>query len=69
MASKWVELKSAQEVRDAQSIAWVCHSDIYVGRLSSFQCALGPDNRLSDSWFEQDRNNGWSYRILVEEEE
>ena len=67
--AKWVELKSAQEVRDAQSIAWVCHCGTFVGRLSSFQYGLGPDNRLSDTWFEQDRKHGWVYRILVEEEE
>ena len=67
--AKWVELKSAQEVRDAQSIAHIFHGEQYINTLSHFQYALGPLNRLSDTWFEQDIRNNWSYRILVEEEE
>lgn len=67
--AKWVELKSAQEVRDAQSIAWAFYRDVRAASLGEYSIALGPDNRVSDAWFEQDRKNGWSYRILVEDEE
>jgi hypothetical protein len=69
MASKWVELKSAQEVRDAQSIAHVFYRDRHAGPLTSFNYALGAENRVMDLWFDEDKNRGWSYRILVEEDE
>ena len=68
MASKWVELKSAQEVRDAQSIAHVFYRHRQVAPLTSFNYALGAENRVMDLWFDEDKNRGWSYRILVEEE-
>ena len=66
MASKWVELQSAEDVLALEDSVWMFHNDEAFAPLKQFEVA---QEYWDSDWFSVDKANGWSYRVLVEEDE
>ncbi len=65
MASKWVELQSAEDVLALEDSVWMFHKDSLYAPYRHFQTA---QEWWQSDWFSTDRANGWTYRVLVEED-
>lgn len=66
MASKWVELQSAEDVLALEDSVWMFHNDEAFAPYSQFTVS---QNWFTSDWFSVDKANGWTYRVLVEEDE
>lgn len=65
MASKWVELQSAEDVLALEDSVWMFHKGEAFAPLVQFRV----DQEYWDSdWFANDKSKGWTYRVLVEED-
>ena len=65
MASKWVELQSAEDVLALEDSVWMFYRGIQFARLKQFAV---PPNWFASDWFSVDKANGLTYRVLVEED-
>lgn len=65
MASKWVELQSAEDVLALEDSVWMFYKDRTYAPLKQFGVA---QEWWDSGWFSKDKANGWTYRVLVEED-
>ncbi len=66
MASKWVELQSAEDVLALEDSVWMFYRGVQFARLKQFRVS---QEWWDSEWFRKDKSNLWTYRVLVEEDE
>lgn len=66
MASRWVELQSAEDVLALEDSVWMFHYDKAFAPYKQFTV---PHNWFASDWFSVDKANGLTYRVLVEEDD
>lgn len=66
MASKWVELQSAEDVLALGDSVRMFYNDEAFAPYKQFTVS---QNWVASDWFSVDKAHGWTYRVLVEEDE
>lgn len=66
MASRWVELDSAEDVLTLADMVHMFHQGYLFAKYTDF---IVSEEWLDSDWLARDKANGWTYRVLVEEDD